>query len=123
MVSQRAARSSRTEVTPEIPNPKLQIPNPNPSESLCYLGFGVWDLGFGIDRHNPSVGVVVFEILPPRDPAEDHPLRDPPFVRPDREVDVGDDQADQSDAGHAVSDVNEAPRGIAEKIRIARDRP
>src|SRR5262245_63277 len=32
----------------QIPNPKLQIPSPNPKREATELGFGFWDLGFGI---------------------------------------------------------------------------
>ena len=56
----------------------------------------------------------MLQILPARDPAEDHRLRDPPFLRPDREVDVRDDEADERDARHAVQHVRHAPRRVAE---------
>ena len=69
---------------------------------------------------DPAARVVMLEILPPRDPAEDHRLRDPPLLGPHGEVDVRDDEADQPDAGHAVRDVDESPGRIAEQIRIAR---
>src|SRR5258705_7786009 len=61
---------------------------------------------------DPPIRVVMLDVLPPRDPAEDHRLRDPPFVRTHREVDVRDHEADQPDAGQAVPHVDEAPRRI-----------
>src|SRR5204863_2503732 len=44
----------------------------------------------------PPARLVVLEVLTPRDPAEDHRLRDPPLLRPHREVHVGNDEADES---------------------------
>src|SRR5262252_6037512 len=69
----------------------------------------------------PAIGFVMLQVLTARDHAEDHRLRDPPLFRTDCEVDVRDNQADQSDASDAVQNVSEAPSGIAEEIRIARE--
>src|SRR5437764_4509559 len=71
----------------------------------------------GVDR--PAARLVVLEILPPRDEAEDHRLGDPPFLRPDRKIDVRDDQADEADAGQAVRDVDDARGDVAEGVRVA----
>src|SRR4249920_2599663 len=40
------------------PNPKLQIPNPKKSQTAI-LGFGAWDLGFGISIKVLSTGCFV----------------------------------------------------------------
>ena len=61
----------------------------------------------------------MFEVLPARDPAEDHRLGNPPLLRPHREVHVGDDQADERHAGHAVQHIGEAPGAVAEEIGVA----
>ena len=73
----------------------------------------------GSRSDRPAARLVVLEVLPPRDPAEDHRLGDPPLLGPDGEVDVRDDQADQADARQAVRHVGEAPRRVAKQIRVA----
>src|SRR5262245_33607191 len=84
-------------------------------EVMCWSG----SAGRLVRRDTPAIGFVMLQVLTARDHAEDHRLRDPPLFRADREVDVRDDEADQSDAGDTVQDIGEAPGGIAEEIRIA----
>ena len=77
-----------------------------------------WPAGFafavplGADR--PAARLVVLEILPPRDPAEDHRLGDPPLLGPHGEVDVRDHEADEADAREPVRHVGEAPGDVAQ---------
>src|SRR5215831_15846692 len=81
-----------------------------------------WRLGGSPSaRNDPAIGIVMLEVLPARDPSEDHPLGDPPLVRSDGEVDVRDHETDQRYTGQPVGDVHESPRRVGEHIRIARE--
>src|SRR5215510_1831496 len=95
MVSQRWARSSRgvTDTGRISSTPCLRA-------SVAWL------------TDNPALGIVMLQVLAARDPAEDHRLGDPPFVRTDGEVNVGDHQTDQRHACHAVRYVDESPGRI-----------
>src|SRR5262245_38931554 len=71
-------------------------------------------------RHDaPPLWFVMFEVLPARDPAEDHRFRDPPFLGTDREVDVGHDEADERDAGQTMGHVRHTPGRVAQQIWVS----
>src|SRR5580765_544701 len=100
MVSQRLARSSRTVTDTNHGETETRRPE-GTSLSPC-LGASVARIG-----NYPALWIVVFEVLTPRNPADDHRLRDPPLVRTDCEVNMCDDETHQRDASHAVCDVDE----------------
>src|SRR6185295_1219823 len=116
MVSQRAAKSAEVALS--------EGPGMPPGVELVELTGRSHALGRfrGPVRtgHYPPARLVVLKVLPPRDPAEDHGLRDPPLLRTDCEVHVRDDEAHEPDARQSVRHVDDAPRPIAEQIRIAR---
>src|SRR4030095_4310549 len=67
----------------------------------------------------PALRIVMLEVLTSRDVAEDHRLRDPELFWTEREVDVPDDQSDEADTPQSVQHIGNAPRRIAEDVRVA----
>src|SRR5688572_30178845 len=69
----------------------------------------------------PALRLVMFEVLPPGNPAEEHRLCNPPLLRTDGKVDVGDDEADEAHTRQTVHDVGHAPGPVAEEIWVTRE--
>src|SRR5262249_31561413 len=75
--------------------------------------------GNGFD--SPSIRVMMFKVLPPRDPTEKHRFGDPPLFRANGEIHVRNHEPNQGYAGQSMRHVDEAPRCVAQKVRIARE--
>ena len=90
-----------------------QLPIPKVTKSGDSLGIG--SRALALLACHPPLWVVMLEILPPRDPAEDHRLGDPPLLRPHREVDVRDHETDERHASQPMRTYVNAPRAVARR--------
>src|SRR4030095_14025711 len=113
MVSQRWARSSRNVTDTRHGDTKTR-------RRSCTSSTPCLRASVARFTNDPALRIVMFEILAPRDPPENHRLGDPPFVRSYREGDVRYPEAAQPPARHAVRHVHESPGRIRQQIRIAR---
>src|SRR5262245_46295708 len=90
-----------------------------PDSARVSQSFFFSNRGDGTRCDNPARGIVLFQDEVAAHPAEDHRLRDRTLLGPQTEVDVNDDERNQSDSREAVQHVHPSPRHIGEEIRIA----